>query len=118
MVRDVLDKQIEDSNKVKIGKVDGLIVALRKGRAPRVIALELGTATAAARISPRLGRWVERLATTLGITKGDRVRILFEHVSRTGIDVEIDIDGKRTGALRWEDWLRDHVIGPIPGAKR
>jgi hypothetical protein len=118
LVRDVLDKQIEDKDNVKIGKVDGLIVALRKGRAPRVVALELGTATVAARISPRLGRWVERLEATLGITKGERVRILFEHVTRTGIDVEIDIEGKRTGALEWEDWLRDHVIGPIPGSKR
>jgi Fe2+ transport system protein FeoA len=118
LVRDVLDKQIEDKKNVKIGKVDGIIIALRKGRAPRVIALELGTATVATRISRGLGRLVERLEEKLGITKGERVRILFEHVTRTGIDVEVDIDGKHTGALKWEDWLRDHVIGPIPGSRR
>jgi hypothetical protein len=118
LVRDVLDKQIEDKNKVKIGKVDGLIIALRKGRAPRVIALELGVVTIANRISLRLGRWVERLEHRLGIAKTEPVRILFEHVTKTGIDVEVDIDGNRTGALRWEDWLRDHVIGPIPGSRR
>jgi hypothetical protein len=118
LVRDVLDKQIEDKEKVKVGKVDGIIVALRKGRAPRVIALELGTVTAVTRISRGLGRWVERMEERLGITKGERVRILFEHVTRTGIDVELDIDARRTGALKWEDWLRDHVIGAIPGSRR
>jgi hypothetical protein len=118
LVRDVLDKQILDKEDVKIGKVDGLIIALRKGRPPRVIALELGTATAVYRIGARLGRWVERLERRLGIATGDRVRIRFEHVVRTGIDVEIDIDGRKAGALKWEDWLRDHVIGPIPGSRR
>jgi hypothetical protein len=118
LVRDVLDKQIEDKNKVKIGKVDGVIIALRKGRAPRVIALELGVVTVANRISVRLGRWVARLEQRLGIAKTEPVRILFEHVTKTGIDVEVDIDGERIGALAWEDWLRDHIINPIPGSRR
>jgi hypothetical protein len=118
LVRDVLDKQIIAADHVKAGKVDGIIVALRKGRAPRVIALELGTATIAMRISRRLGRWVAWMEERLGITKGERIRILFEHVTTTGIDVEIDIDAKKTGALKWEYWLRDRVIGVIPGARR
>ena len=118
LVRDVLDKQIIDKNHMKVGKADGIIVTLRKDRPPRLIALELGASTAAFRLSTRLGQWVEHLEKALGITHSDRVRILFEHVTRTGIDVEVDIDGKRTGALKWEDWLREHVIGPIPGSRR
>jgi hypothetical protein len=118
LVRDVLDKQIIDKAGVKVGKADGIIVTLRKGRPPRLIALELGVATAAYRLSPRLGRWVERLEKGLGITTSDRVRILFEHVTRTGIDVGVDTDAKRTGALKWEDWLREHVIGAVPGSRR
>jgi hypothetical protein len=117
LVRDVLDKQIVGKDDVKIGKVDGLIVALRKGRPPRVVALELGTATLAYRIGMPLGRWVERIERRLGIT-GDRVRIRFEHVVRSGIDVEVDIDAKKTAALKLEDWLRNHVIGRIPGSQR
>ena len=118
LVRDVLDKQIIDKNQAKVGKVDGIVVTLRKGRPPRLIALELGVATSAYRLSTRLGRWIEHLEKSLGIMHSDRVRILFEHVTRTGIDVEVDIDGKRTGALKWEDWLREHVIGAIPGSRR
>jgi hypothetical protein len=118
LVRDVLDNQVHDANDCKIGKVDGIVVVLRKGRAPRVIALELGTMTLAYRIHRRLGDCVARLERRMGITKSDPVRIQFEHVVKTGIDVKVDIDGKRTGALEWEDWLRRNVIGRIPGSQR
>jgi sporulation protein YlmC with PRC-barrel domain len=118
LVRDVLDKQIHDAQGCKIGKVDGIVVVLRKGRAPRLIALELGVVTLASRIHRSLGDWVARLERAAGITKGEPVRILFEHVVKTGIDVDVDIDGKRTGALKWEDWLRKHVIAHLPGSQR
>ena len=118
LVRDVLDKQIVDSQDVRLGKVDGLIIALRKGRPPRVIALELGVATLGYRVSTRLGLWIDSIERALGVAGRDRVRIRFEHVIRTGIDVEVDVDASKTGALKWEDWLRDHVIGVIPGSRR
>jgi hypothetical protein len=28
----------------------------------------------------------------------------------------VDVDAERTPAFRWERWVRDHVIGRIPGA--
>jgi hypothetical protein len=118
LVRDVLDKQIHDAQDCKIGKVDGIVIILRKGRAPRIVALELGIVTVASRIHRGLGDLVARIEQRLGITKSEPVRILFEHVTKTGIDVEVDIDGKRTGALKWEDWLRNNVIGRIPGSQR
>jgi hypothetical protein len=118
LVRDVLDNQVHDANDCKIGKVDGIVVVLRKGRAPRVVALELGMVTLAHRIHRGLGDWLERLERRLGITKSEPVRILFEHLVETGIDVKVDIDGKRTGALKWEDWLRKNVIDRIPGSRR
>jgi hypothetical protein len=46
------------------------------------------------------------------------VRILFEHVVGTGIDVHLDIDCKHTHALAWEEWLEDRVIAKIPGGRR
>jgi sporulation protein YlmC with PRC-barrel domain len=118
MVRDVLDKQIHDQEDRKVGKVDGIVLALRKGRPARVIALELGVSTFAHRVHGRFGAWIERIERKLGIAESDPVRIRFEHVVKTGIDVAVDIDAKRTGAHVWEDWLRDHVIGRIPGAQR
>ena len=118
LVRDVLDKQIHDEQDCKIGKVDGIVFVLRRGRAPRVIALELGMVTLASRVHRRLGQWVSRVEHKLSIAKSEPVRILFEHVVETGIDVKVDIDGKRTGALKWEDWLRTNLIGRIPGSQR
>jgi sporulation protein YlmC with PRC-barrel domain len=118
LVRDVLDNQIHDEDGSKVGKVDGIVIVLRKGRAPRVVALELGVVTVAARINSALGRWVNRLEQRWGITAGDPVRILFEHVVTVGIDVTVDVAASRTGAWRWEQWLRDHVINRVPGSQR
>jgi hypothetical protein len=118
LVRDVLDKQIHDEADCKAGKVDGIVMVLRKGRPPRVVALELGVVTLACRLHRVVGEWVARVERRLGITSSEPVRIRFEHVTKTGIDVMVDIDAKKTGALVWEDWLKDHVIGRIPGARR
>jgi hypothetical protein len=35
LVRDVLDKQVLDPDKCKIGKVDGILLQLRANRPPR-----------------------------------------------------------------------------------
>lgn len=118
LIRDVLDKQIHDPQDCKIGKVDGIVIALRKGRPPRIIALELGVATLARRIHRGLGDWIARMERRRGMTKNEVVRIRFEHVVTTGIDVTVNVEAKRTGALKWEDWLKDHVIGHIPGSRR
>jgi hypothetical protein len=36
----------------------------------------------------------------------------------TGIDVHVDIDGKRTNAYVWETWLKRRFVDRIPGGKR
>ena len=118
LVRDVLDKQIHDEGNRKIGKVDGIVIALRKGRPPRVVALELGVVTLARRINRRFGDWAERVERRWGFATADIVHIRFEHVVKTGVDVNVDIDGRRTGALKWEDWLATHVVRHIPGSGR
>jgi hypothetical protein len=118
LVRDVLDKQILDANKCKVAKVDGIILALRQNRAPRVIALEMGQATAWRRVHRRIGDFAEWLRAKFEPGQGVVPRILFEHVVSTGIDVHVDIDGKRSRALLWEDWLEERVIAKIPGGRR
>jgi sporulation protein YlmC with PRC-barrel domain len=118
LVRNVLDKQIHDNEGCKVGKVDGIVVVLRKGRAPRVLALELGVVTLADRVHRRFGDWVYRIERWLGIAGSEPARIRFEHVVKTGIDVTVNIAARRTGALKWEDWLRDHIVARIPGSRR
>lgn len=118
LVRDVLDNEIVDVNKCKVAKVDGIILALREHRPPRVIALEMSQATAWRRIHPRLASFAEWLRGKFGPGAEGPPRILFEHVVGTGIDVHVDIDGKRTRALAWEAWLEERIVAKIPGGRR
>jgi hypothetical protein len=117
LVRDVLDNQMYDVNHEKIGKVDGIVLLRRKGRPPRVLALESDMPTAWRRVSPRLGDWVEALQRWLAPDLTGPTRIAFEHVVRSGIDVEVDIDARRTNAFVWETWLRQTFVEKLPGGK-
>ena len=119
LARDVLDKQVLDADGCKVGKVDGIILALRERRPPRVMAMEISQATAWRRIHHRLGNFAEWLRTKFEPGRQDRpARIAFEHFVRGGIDVHVDISWKRTRALVWEDWLQKRVISNIPGGGR
>ena len=115
LVRDVLDKQIYDANHERVGKVDGIILLPRKGRPPRVVGLASDMPTAWSRLWRRAGGWVARVQTWLAPELSNPTRIAFEHVVRSGIDVEIDIDAKRTNAYVWENWLRRRFVEKLPG---
>jgi hypothetical protein len=118
LVRDVLDKQILDPENQKIGKVDGIVLALRANRPPRVIAMEISQASAWRRLHHRLGDFAEWLRARFEPGQDRPPRVLFEHFVRGGIDVHVDIPCSRTGALVWEDWLAARVIAKIPGGRR
>jgi len=117
LVRDVLDKQIYDVNHDKVGKVDGIVLIPRQGRPLRVAALQSDMPTAWRRVWQRLGDWVERLQQKLAPGLASPTRIAFEHVVRGGIDVDVDIDAKRTNAYGWETWLRRRFVEKMPGGK-
>ena len=117
LVRDVLDKQIFDANGDKVGKVDGIVLQVRKGRPLRVVAIESDMPTAWRRVSPRLGDWVDRFQRWLAPDIAGATRIQFDHVVKTGIDLEVGIDARRTNAYAWEDWLRTTFVEKLPGGK-
>ena len=117
LLRDLLDKQVVDRKQVKIGKVDGLVAEVKADVPPRIVAVELGSITLARRLGTRPGRWMTWLAATLGGERhAEPHRIAWEKVRDIGVDVEVDIDVRRTAIFGWQDWLRDRVIGRIPGA--
>lgn len=109
--REVLDQQVIDARGVQMGKVDGVILELGDGPA-RVAALVVGGTTLLWRIHPGLARWVERRRGG----KGHAARIPWEQVLKIGVDVKVDVEAERSPALHWERWVRDHIIGRIPGA--
>lgn len=99
LVADVLDKQIVDAKKVKLGKVDGLVIVMREGKPPRVAYIESGTAV----LARRLG---------LHVRAKPGCRIPWSKV--TNVDIEVTVDVDEHPLLAWEEWLREHVVGRIP----
>ena len=118
LVRDVLDKQVFDAGGQKLGKVDGIVLKVRANRPLRVAAVEIDPKTAWRRIHPALGRWIDRLQRRLEPKGAEATRIPFEQVVRTGIDVHVSIDGRRTNAYVWETWLKRRFVDRIPGGNR
>jgi len=115
LMRDCLDKQLDDRNKRRMGRVDGIILDIEDGRQPHVAYVEVGVKTLLNRLSPRLAEWVERWLKKFGIAT-DPYRIAWGKL-RVGLNkVEADVEAEKTPALEWELWLRKKVIGRIPGA--
>jgi len=115
LIRDCLDKQIEDRFKRRMGRVDGIILELETGQPPRVAYIELGVVTLMNRLSMRVGKVVARLLKRLDISP-DPYRIAASKL-KVGLNiVHADVEAEKTPALEWELWLRKKVIGRIPGA--
>jgi hypothetical protein len=115
LARDVLDKQVTDRAREPLGRVDGIVIVLRRNQPPRAQWLEIGMTTLGRRIHPRLAAAIERLERWLGVHDGKPLRLAFDRIRSAGIDVHVDIDGRRTTALVWEQWWR-RILGHIPGA--
>jgi hypothetical protein len=116
LVRDVLDKQLHDRKLRNMGKVDGLIVELRDGQRPQVTYIEVGGTTLAYRLGDRLARWAMAWRRRWANGSPLSYRIPWSKVAEVGLDIDLALDGEETPALAWERWLRDHVIGRIPGS--
>ena len=115
LIRDCLDKQLDDRNKRRMGRVDGIILDVEDGRQPHVAYVEVGVKTVLNRLSPRLANVIAAWLKKFGVST-DPYRIAWGKV-RVGLNkVEVDVDAEKTPALEWELWLRKKVIGRIPGA--
>ncbi len=107
LLADVLDQQVIDCMQRKSGKVDGIAIEIREGEPPRVAYLDMGLHVLARRLSGRLGRFVGRRAK--------EVRIPWSKVEKVDISVVLSADITDYSEFTAENWLRDHVIGKIPG---
>jgi hypothetical protein len=117
VMRDILDKQLVDRDEAPFGRVDGIVAELREGAPPRIVQLEMGFVTIASRIAP----WAERLAEWMhkrwSVRRSARFHIAWDHVIEANMHhVKVDLCAEDTTAFDWERWLRNHLIGKIPGA--
>ena len=116
LVSDLLDVQLVDRNQRKIGRVDGVLLDVRAARPPRVVAIEVGAATALRRLHPRLGRWLRAFAIRWLPVSLRPMRLPLTLFRDIGVDIELDVDAVRDpGLLRLEKWLRRQIIARIPG---
>ena len=115
LMRDCLDKQLDDHNKRRMGRVDGIILDIEDGRQPHVAYVEVGVKTLLNRLSPRFGNMVAGLAKRFGVSI-EPYRIAWGKVKVGLNNVLVDVEAEQTPALEWELWLRKKVIGRIPGA--
>ncbi|MBV9067457.1 MAG: hypothetical protein JO093_06135 [Acidobacteria bacterium] len=114
LVRELLDNQLVDRDKLNLGKIDGIALHVAKGKQPRVTHLESGALVLARRLGPRWERVVAFFTRHFGVRKDPVFRVPWSKVTRTGIDIYIDIDGVKSDAFAWEHWLDDHLIGRLP----
>lgn len=114
LIRELLDNQLVDRNKLNLGKIDGIVIHAVQGKQPRVTHLESGALILARRIGPRWQRFVAFMTRHFGVRMHPVFRVPWSKVTKTGIDIHVDIDGVKSDAFAWEHWLDDHLIGRLP----
>jgi hypothetical protein len=91
LIRDVLDNQLVDRNKRRLGKVDGIIAELQPGQPPIVKCIEVGLVAKARRFYPGLAKWLGRWSQPS--------RIPWTAIIDIGTDVEVAPGGGETTLL-------------------
>ena len=117
IIRDLLDKQLLDSDETKMGRADGIVMVIDGDKQPRVDHLELGFIVLARRIGPRAERWFERFRKRWSVRKSARQIVPWSKVKDVDDqDITLDLKAIDTPAFDWERWLRQHIIDKIPGS--
>jgi hypothetical protein len=115
LVRDLLDELVVDRHGREIGRADSLVIEIRRGAPPRVIAVEIGPAVLAHRVAPFLGRLMTGVEHALGIAEGRPLRIPFGEILDIRDRIKVDRAAGETVAAALEQRLRK-VIGALPGS--
>ncbi len=116
----LLDRQVIDCDGRMAGKVDDLELEVPEGGgAPVVTAILAGPGALAHRLGGRLGAWIESVHARLQPSSDPApARVPFDTVVDIGSVVKLRVSKDDLELSRFEDWVRDHFIGRIPGCER
>jgi sporulation protein YlmC with PRC-barrel domain len=106
----LLDRQIVDIEGQLVGKVDDVELEPTAEGGYRVVALLTGRRVLGDRVGGLLGRLVGRPASA-------SLRIAYDHVREVGSHVTLSLRAEVLDVPPLEGWLREHLIGRIPGAE-
>ncbi|WP_327010162.1 hypothetical protein OHA72_24715 [Dactylosporangium sp. NBC_01737] len=113
---ELLDRQIVDLAGEPIGKVDDVELTVVAG-APHVAALLSGPQALGRRLGGRLGTWISGVAGRVHPAEHpDPLRIPWDLVASHDSAVKLTVRRELLAAPLLEEWLRDHVVGRIPGS--
>ena len=116
----LLDRQVLDCDDKMAGKVDDLELTVPEGGgAPVVTAILAGPGALANRLGGRLGAWIESVHARMHPGPDPApARVPFDDVVDIGSVVKLGVSKAGLELSRFEDWMRHHFIGLIPGADR
>jgi len=116
VVHDLLDKPVLDEARRNVGRVDSVVLELRRDGPPVISAFEMGGRLLARRLGRRLASWAKVFDRRWPALANGVTRFAMGAVRNTGITVSVKCDGRPAPALAWENWLRERVVSRIPGA--
>ncbi|MEV2255533.1 hypothetical protein AB0I94_34055 [Streptomyces sp. NPDC050147] len=113
----LLDRQVIDQDEKPVCKVDDLELEQDEYGRPYVTAVLIGPAALAPRFGGLLARWLAAVQRRLSVSQGEGpARLPFEHVIAIGAVVTVRLPRDHMQLHALEDWMRDNVIGRLPGA--
>lgn len=115
LVADVLDQQLHDANGERAGRIDGIVLVLRRDKPPRVAYIEVSPITMLARFSVRFAGWYARWDRRLGKERGTPFRFPWNRLEQEKQAFKMDVDVESTPIQALEDWLRRTIVERIPG---
>jgi sporulation protein YlmC with PRC-barrel domain len=112
----LLDRQIIDRDGQDIGKVDDVELTIDHDGTITVTALLVGPLALGPRFGGRAAEVVTGIAARLHPPPGtDPLRIPYDLVDSVGPAIKLTVRRDLLVEPQLESWLRDHVIGRIPG---
>jgi hypothetical protein len=113
----LLDRQLRDRNGVLCGNVDDLELDRNESGTWYVTAVLAGPGHLLYRMGRRTsGSWLSRLTTHIERSSlDDPGSIPYDRVSDIGVTVDLAVDADDVATFAAERWVRDHVVGHIPG---
>jgi hypothetical protein len=114
----LLDRQLRDRNLVLCGKVDDLELDRAESGPWYVTAVLTGPGHLLYRMGRRTaGSWLGKLTTHIEASRlEDPGRVPYDRISGIDVTVDLAVDADDLATFAAERWVRDHIVGHIPGS--